>query len=121
MIKKDPKDPDGQLNCQPILNLIKEKIQSLIQLKQIHDDKSRTREKGRLLEIFDDDDEIDLDMSESSDNDIIKAYMDTLKKTLKVRKEEANYVNNFTSSSPMDKGSVSDCRYPNLYPPKRTL
>ncbi|KAK9756536.1 hypothetical protein RND81_01G104400 [Saponaria officinalis] len=102
MIKKDS---DGQLNCQPTLNLIKEKIQTLTQLKlkQIEDNKSRAKEKGRFLEFLDDDDEIDLDISESSDKDIIKPYMDALKKTLKARKEESDYVNKLSNS--MDKGS----------------
>ncbi|KAK9676101.1 hypothetical protein RND81_11G054000 [Saponaria officinalis] len=105
MIKKDK---DGQLNCQPTIKLINEKIQTLTQLKikQIEDEKSRAKEKGKLLDFLDDDDEIDLDISESSDKDIIKAYMDALKKTLKARKEESDYINNFTNSR--DKGSVSD-------------
>ncbi|KAK9714055.1 hypothetical protein RND81_06G068500 [Saponaria officinalis] len=108
MIKKDPKNPDGQLNCQPTLNVIMDKIQALTQLKQIRDDESRTNDKGKLLEFLDDDDEINLDLSESSDKEIIKAYMDALKKTLKARKEEAAYMNSFTNSSHMDKGSTSD-------------
>ncbi|KAK9691380.1 hypothetical protein RND81_09G193700 [Saponaria officinalis] len=108
MIKKDPKNPDGQLNCQPTLNVIMDKIQALTQLKQIRDDESRTNDKGKLLEFLDDDDEINLDLSESSDKEIIKTYMDALKKTLKARKEEADYMNNFANSSHMDKGSTSD-------------
>ncbi|KAK9677048.1 hypothetical protein RND81_11G118400 [Saponaria officinalis] len=54
----------------------------------------------------DEEDELNIDISETSDDDIIKAYMDALKKTLKTKNEESDYVKSFSNS--MDKGSVGD-------------
>ncbi|KAK9665855.1 hypothetical protein RND81_14G141000 [Saponaria officinalis] len=96
------KDQEGQLNCQLTLSAIKEKITSYTKIKQIEEDKLKAKEKEKLLYFSDDDNELDIDFSGSSDTDIIKAYMDALKKTLKAKNEEDDYVNS------MKRGSASD-------------
>ncbi|KAK9669441.1 hypothetical protein RND81_13G130300 [Saponaria officinalis] len=84
------------------ISAIKEKITSYTKIKQIEDDKLKAKEKEKLLYSSDDDIGLDMDFSGSSDTEIIKTFMDALKKTLKAKNEEDDYVNS------MKRGSASD-------------